>query len=365
MKKRKMMSIVSLITILLVSSSNVYAIDKDIPSIDVYTPSNLQPYELPDVDDLTPYELPDTGFVRPSNMPDINTNLNKIYKKAMNELEDGGYQENNYEDGIGDMKIYESQNSQDNFKTTFGEENKGTIDDEYATKGHETKWDNEEFENYIKNVEDKYLPALNSAKEESSEAKEYDTDLSAAWKLTSYKKASSTYNKLPDYDDLKDELKETATLDTSVYDEGKKNQESLMSTAKDGIQSTLTSGSNNLAHKLSEGNSAMSSTQSSGQSAVSATTSKGQSAISSAKGSSSTGTTSSADYQNIKNYVISKQSTNNKSAVASLPLPENVKYNNGYLVDNRPTTNAADAAANSVGSIGTQIKNMIFGTPVY
>lgn len=53
------------------------------------------------------------------------------------------------------------------------------------------------------------------------------------------------------------------------------------------------------------------------------------------------------EFENIKNYVISKQSQNTQSAVANLPLPEGVTFKDGYLIDNRDKTTAVD----SIGSL--------------
>lgn len=224
MKRKKILISMILVGLIIISpSSQVFAKSNSTSSYNLETPT------LPNVGSLEKEEL-ENNYTPPENMPDLNTNIKEIYSDALNGLEDKSTtNKENTQNAINSAKNGEtlsidsstlkidstlsSKTAEDYFKESFSSSiTSKPIATEWSNKGLVNKLSTEEFSNYLKNAENKYLPQINASKEAASTIKYTPINLSSKWSLMSYEQAKTLNSSLPSYNELKNNLQATATL---------------------------------------------------------------------------------------------------------------------------------------------------------
>lgn len=147
-----------------------------------FTPSIAHAEGLPEL------TLPDVNFEKPENFPDINMDLSSEYDTIMKDLESKGF-------GKVTMNLKDQ-----------------ALDTTWSNQGSKNKLSEKEFNSYLSNVEKKYLPQIQSSKEQSSGIKYDKIDLKGKWDLMSYNEAKKQSSSLPNYNELKSQLQSSAKM---------------------------------------------------------------------------------------------------------------------------------------------------------
>lgn len=132
-------------------------------------------------------KLPDIGFIKPENMPDINVDLTSEYQTIIKDLEGKGFG-----------------------KVTLNLKDEG-LNTDWSNKGSEGKLTSEEFSKYLTNIESKYAQQINDAKKDSSGISYKKLDLKGKWELMSLDDAKKQSIKLPNYNELKNNLQSSVS----------------------------------------------------------------------------------------------------------------------------------------------------------